>query len=117
MGIAVLVTGQDFPSVNSLADFVYVLDSGTVVGKGEPDDVAGDTRVQAAFLRGGPGAAGSPPPGEPPPDEPPPDGRPPEGRSPDGPAPNQPPPDGRSGPGDGRDPDRPFPPFGPEGLN
>jgi branched-chain amino acid transport system ATP-binding protein len=52
MGIAVLVTGQDFPSVNYLADFVYVLDTGMVVGQGEPDDVAADTRVQAAFLRG-----------------------------------------------------------------
>jgi branched-chain amino acid transport system ATP-binding protein len=52
MGIAVLVTGQDFPSITGLADYVYVLDTGTVVGKGEPDDVAADTRVQAAFLRG-----------------------------------------------------------------
>ena len=52
MGIAVLVTGQDFPAVTNLADFVYVLDGGMVVGKGEPDEVASDTRVQAAFLRG-----------------------------------------------------------------
>jgi branched-chain amino acid transport system ATP-binding protein len=52
MGIAVLVTGQDFPAITGLADFVYVLDTGAVVGKGEPDDVAADTRVQAAFLRG-----------------------------------------------------------------
>jgi ABC-type branched-subunit amino acid transport system ATPase component len=52
MGIAVLVTGQDFPAIANLADFVYVLDNGSVVGKGEPDEVADDTRVQAAFLRG-----------------------------------------------------------------
>ena len=52
MGIGVLVTGQDFPAVANLADFVYVLDTGTVVGQGEPDEVAADTRVQAAFLRG-----------------------------------------------------------------
>jgi ABC-type branched-subunit amino acid transport system ATPase component len=52
MGIAVLVTGQDFPAIANLADFVYVLDTGAVVGQGEPDDVAADTRVQAAFLRG-----------------------------------------------------------------
>ena len=67
MGIAVLVTGQDFPAITNLADFVYVLDNGAVVGKGEPDEVAVDTRVQAAFLRGiepfppappGPGEAG-----------------------------------------------------------
>ncbi|MGH9009776.1 MAG: ABC transporter ATP-binding protein [Acidimicrobiia bacterium] len=52
LGIGVLVTGQDFPAIANLADFVYVLDTGTVVGQGEPDDVAADTRVQAAFLRG-----------------------------------------------------------------
>jgi branched-chain amino acid transport system ATP-binding protein len=52
MGIAVLVTGQDFPAIANLADFVYVLDTGSVVGKGEPEEVAADTRVQAAFLRG-----------------------------------------------------------------
>ena len=52
MGIAVLLTAQDFPQITNLADFVYVLDGGTVVGQGEPDDVAADTRVQAAFLRG-----------------------------------------------------------------
>jgi branched-chain amino acid transport system ATP-binding protein len=52
MGIAVLVTGQDFPAIANLADYVYVLDTGAVVGDGEPDDVAADTRVQAAFLRG-----------------------------------------------------------------
>lgn len=52
MGIGVLVTGQDFPAIANLADFVYVLDTGAVVGQGEPDEVAADTRVQAAFLRG-----------------------------------------------------------------
>ena len=52
MGIAVLLTGQDFPQITNLADFVYVLDGGAVVGQGEPDAVAADTRVQAAFLRG-----------------------------------------------------------------
>jgi len=52
MGIGVLVTGQDFPAIANLADFVYVLDTGSVVGQGEPDDAAADTRVQAAFLRG-----------------------------------------------------------------
>jgi|GEM_PF-1410162 len=65
MGIAVLLTGQDFPAITNLADFVYVLDSGTVVGKGEPADVRADTRVQAAFLRG------LEPPPTPPPSEPP----------------------------------------------
>jgi ABC-type branched-subunit amino acid transport system ATPase component len=81
MGIAVLLTGQDFPSVTNLADFVYVLDNGTVVGKGEPDDVAADTRVQAAFLRGvepfppaPPPADGRPADGPPPGDGPPPAG-------------------------------------------
>jgi branched-chain amino acid transport system ATP-binding protein len=58
MGVAVLVTGQDLPFVASLADFVYVLDSGAVVGKGEPPDVAVDTRVQAAYLRFSPSGTG-----------------------------------------------------------
>jgi ABC-type branched-subunit amino acid transport system ATPase component len=69
MGVAVLVTGQDFPAISNLADFVYVLDGGMVVGVGEPDDVAADTRVQAAFLRG---VQSAPPPSEAP--ETPPDG-------------------------------------------
>ena len=64
MGVAVLVTSQDLPNVASLADFVYVLDAGAVVGKGEPPDVAGDTRVQAAFLRFGRAEAGAAEPGE-----------------------------------------------------
>jgi len=76
MGIAVLITGQDFPAVTNLADFVYVLDNGVVVGKGEPGDVAADTRVQAAFLRGvqpfppqpGDGGDASPEPPEGPPE-------------------------------------------------
>jgi ABC-type branched-subunit amino acid transport system ATPase component len=80
MGIAVLVTGQDFPAVTNLADFVYVLDNGAVVGTGEPEEVAADTRVQAAFLRGvratppPPAAPGGMPPG--PSDNGPPDGPP-----------------------------------------
>ncbi|HLJ08898.1 MAG TPA: hypothetical protein VKX24_10180, partial [Acidimicrobiia bacterium] len=73
MGIAVLVTGQDFPAITNLADFVYVLDGGSVVGKGEPADVRADTRVQAAFLRGA-----DPPPPTPPPASP--------GGGPEGPA-------------------------------
>ena len=99
MGIAVLVTGQDFASITNLADFVYVLDSGTVVGTGEPGDVAADTRVQAAFLRG----AQTPPAAPPAVQTPPPGG--------------ESPPDGPPGPDGGPDPDQPFPPFGPEGLN
>jgi ABC-type branched-subunit amino acid transport system ATPase component len=73
MGIGVLVTGQDFPAIANLADFVYVLDNGSVVGQGEPDDVAADTRVQAAFLRGVqpfPPAPEAPPAEEPPDDDP-----------------------------------------------
>jgi hypothetical protein len=50
-----------------------------VVGKGEPEDVAADNRVQAAFLRGIPQSPQPPqseppesqgPPSEPPPDQP-----------------------------------------------
>ncbi len=51
MGVGVLVSDQDLPFVSSLADFVYVLDAGAVVGRGEPGEVAEDARVRAAFLR------------------------------------------------------------------
>lgn len=51
MGVAVLVTDQDLPFVSALADFVYVLDGGAVVGRGEPDEVTDDARAQATFLR------------------------------------------------------------------
>ncbi len=78
MGIAVLVTGQDFPSVTNLADFVYVLDNGAIVGTGEPEEVSTDTRVQAAFLRNaqpvppaGPTGDPTPGPSDRPPDGPP----------------------------------------------
>jgi hypothetical protein len=37
--------------VSALADFIYVLDGGAVVGRGEPGDVEADERVQAAYLR------------------------------------------------------------------
>jgi hypothetical protein len=113
MGIAVLVTGQDFPSVTNLADFVYVLDSGTVVGKGEPEEVVADTRVQAAFLRGVQPAAA--PDAVPPDAVRPEDGRPEDGRPEDGPSEDGPSEDGRSE--DGPGPDDRFPPFGPEDLN
>ena len=71
MGIAVLVTDQDLPFVSSLVDYVYVLDSGVLVGRGEPGDVDADSRVRAAFLR--PETTAPPPAGPPappwPPDE------------------------------------------------
>jgi branched-chain amino acid transport system ATP-binding protein len=51
LGVAVVLTDQDLPFVSSLADFVYVLDGGQIVGKGEPGDVEADDRVQAAYLR------------------------------------------------------------------
>jgi ABC-type branched-subunit amino acid transport system ATPase component len=68
MGVAVLVTDQDLPFVSSLADFVYVLDGGAVVGRDEPGDVAEDARVRAAFLRP---LKPPPEPPEPPPPPPP----------------------------------------------
>lgn len=51
LGVAVVVTDQDLPFVSTLADFVYVLDGGVVVGRGEPGEVEADDRVQAAYLR------------------------------------------------------------------
>ncbi|MGH9039009.1 MAG: ABC transporter ATP-binding protein, partial [Acidimicrobiia bacterium] len=65
MGVAVLVSDQDLPFVSSLADFVYVLDGGAVVGHGEPGEVADEARVRAAFLR--PVLAPPEPPAGPPP--------------------------------------------------
>ncbi|MGH9001202.1 MAG: ABC transporter ATP-binding protein [Acidimicrobiia bacterium] len=51
LGIGVLITDQDLPFVASVADFVYVLDGGAVVGTGEPAEVEADDRVQACYLR------------------------------------------------------------------
>jgi ABC-type branched-subunit amino acid transport system ATPase component len=51
MGVAVLVTDQDLPFVASLADYVYVLETGTVIGQGEPGEVERNPRVQATYLR------------------------------------------------------------------
>jgi branched-chain amino acid transport system ATP-binding protein len=72
MGVAVLVSDQDLPFVSSLADFVYVLDGGSVVGRGEPGEVADDARVRAAFLRPVMPPPQPPQPPEPPSPEPPP---------------------------------------------
>lgn len=63
LGVAVLVTDQDLPFVSTLADYIYVLESGTVVGQGAPDEVQDDPRVRAAFLRQRP----APPPAAEPP--------------------------------------------------
>lgn len=51
LGVAVVVTDQDLPFVSSVADFVYVLESGAVAGKGEPGEIDRDPRVQATYLR------------------------------------------------------------------
>jgi branched-chain amino acid transport system ATP-binding protein len=51
LGVAVLVTDQDLPFVSTLADYVYVMESGRVVARGAPDEVEDDARVRAAFLR------------------------------------------------------------------
>jgi ABC-type branched-subunit amino acid transport system ATPase component len=51
LGVAVLVTDQDLPFVSSLADYVYVLEAGELVGKGEPGEVEQNPRVQATYLR------------------------------------------------------------------
>jgi branched-chain amino acid transport system ATP-binding protein len=51
LGVAVLVTDQDLPFVSTLADYIYVMESGRVVGRGAPDEVGDDPRVRAAFLR------------------------------------------------------------------
>lgn len=51
LGVAVIVTDQDLPFVSSVADYVYVLAAGSVVGRGEPGEIEADERVQATYLR------------------------------------------------------------------
>ena len=64
MGIAVLVTGQDFPAITNLADFVYVLDGGT---RGRPGRARRRRRRHPGPGRLPPGRAARPrpPPGDP----------------------------------------------------
>jgi branched-chain amino acid transport system ATP-binding protein len=52
-GLAILLVEQNARAAFKVADRVAVMDHGRVVTTGTPDDLAGDDRVQRAYLGGG----------------------------------------------------------------
>ena len=50
MGVTIFLVEHDIPFVASLADHVYVLDFGSLIAEGSPDQVRHDPRVKAAYL-------------------------------------------------------------------
>ena len=50
MGVTIFLVEHDIPFVASLADHVYVLDFGSLIAEGSPDQVRHDPRVRAAYL-------------------------------------------------------------------
>jgi branched-chain amino acid transport system ATP-binding protein len=58
-GLTILLVEQNVHAAFSVADRVCVLDRGRVAMRGDPATLAGDPRVQAAYLGGGYAAAGS----------------------------------------------------------
>jgi branched-chain amino acid transport system ATP-binding protein len=57
-GLTILLVEQNVHAAFSVADRVCVLDRGRVAMRGDPATLAGDPRVQAAYLGGGYAAAG-----------------------------------------------------------
>ena len=57
-GLTILLVEQNVHAAFAVADRVCVLDRGRVVMRGDPASLAGDPRVQAAYLGGGYAAAG-----------------------------------------------------------
>jgi branched-chain amino acid transport system ATP-binding protein len=52
-GLTILLVEQNARAALGVADRAYVMDRGAVVMSGEPAQLLGDTRVQAAYLGGG----------------------------------------------------------------
>lgn len=50
VGAGVIVIDHDLGFITGISDRIYVLDQGTVIAKGTPDEVQADPRVQAAYL-------------------------------------------------------------------
>ncbi|WP_067440046.1 ABC transporter ATP-binding protein [Nocardioides jensenii] len=50
LGCAVLLVEHDMPTVKSLCEYVYVLDTGALIAQGTFAEVASDERVVAAYL-------------------------------------------------------------------
>jgi branched-chain amino acid transport system ATP-binding protein len=58
-GITILLVEHDMSLVMSCCDHLYVLDLGTIIAQGAPDEVRRDERVLAAYLGGGPAGEGA----------------------------------------------------------
>jgi branched-chain amino acid transport system ATP-binding protein len=58
-GLAVLLIEQNIRAAFSVADRVLVMERGSVVATGTPDDLAGDERVRSAYLGAGTTSSGA----------------------------------------------------------
>lgn len=58
-GLAVLLIEQNIRAAFSVADRVLVMERGSVVAKGTPDELAGDERVRSAYLGAGTTSSGA----------------------------------------------------------